>query len=66
MHANGNWRDVIADAGVAAGAAFFGALIGVTLANALPEGLWAAGLAAGVAFFGSLGVARRPRPPPEA
>ncbi len=48
-------RHKLIQAGVAAGSAFFGALMGIGLAGALPEGLWAAGIAAGVAFFASLG-----------
>lgn len=36
---------------VSAGSSFFGALVGLTLAEALPDGLWAAGVAAGIAFF---------------
>ncbi len=63
MHANGSWRDVLIDAAIAAGSAFFGVLIGVALVDAFPEGAWAAGLAAAVAFFASLGAARRPTPP---
>lgn len=51
------------DAAIAAGSAFFGVLVGIALADALPEGIWAAGLAAGVAFFASLGAARKPKPP---
>lgn len=43
------------EAVVAAGSAFFGALVGISFVGAFPEGLWAAGVAAGMAFFISLG-----------
>ncbi len=36
---------------VTAGSTFFGMLLGLTIADALPDGLWAAGIAAGVSFF---------------
>ncbi len=42
-------------AGIAAGSAFFGVMIGITVAGIFPDGLWAAGVAAGAAFFASLG-----------
>ncbi len=61
MHANGSWKDVLIDAGISAGSAFFGALVGLALVDAFPSGIWAAAIAGGVAFFGSLGVARRPK-----
>ncbi len=48
-------RHKLIQGGVAAGSAFFGALLGVALAGAFPEAVWAAGIAAGVAFFASLG-----------
>ncbi len=48
-------RHKLIEGGVAAGSAFFGALIGVALAGAFPEAIWAAVIAAGVAFFASIG-----------
>ncbi len=48
-------RHKLIEGGIAADSAFFGVLVGLTFANVLPEGLWAAGIAAGVAFFASLG-----------
>ncbi len=42
-------------AGIAAGSAFFGVLLGITVAGVFPDGLWAAGVAAGAAFFASIG-----------
>ncbi len=43
------------EGGIAAGSAFFGVLLGITVAGIFPDGLWAAGVAAGAAFFASLG-----------
>lgn len=48
-------RHKLIEASIAAGSAFFGVLLGITVAGILPEGLWAAGVAAGAAFFASLG-----------
>ncbi len=48
-------RHKLIEAGVAAGSAFFGVLLGIIVAGVFPEGLWAAGVAAGAAFFVSLG-----------
>lgn len=45
----------IIEGGIAAGSAFFGVLLGITVAGIFPEGLWAAGVASGAAFFASLG-----------
>lgn len=58
MHANNSQRDVVIDAAISAGGAFFGALVGIALVAGL-ESIWAAGIAAGVAFFGSLAAARK-------
>lgn len=43
------------EGGIAAGSAFFGVLLGITVAGIFPDGIWAAGVAAGAAFFASLG-----------
>lgn len=58
MHSNNSTKDVLVDAGIAAGGAFFGALVGIALVAGI-EGIWAAGIAAGVAFFGSLAAAMK-------
>ncbi len=47
-------RHKLIEGGIAAGSAFFGALVGIALAG-VPEAVWAAGIAAGVAFFASIG-----------
>ncbi len=49
-------RHKLIEGGIAAGTAFMGALVGVALAGAFPEALWAAAIAAGVAFFASIGA----------
>jgi hypothetical protein len=64
-HANGSWRDVVIDAGIAAGSAFFGTLTGISIAGIRVDPitfLLAGGIAAGGAFFGAL-VAGRKRGP---
>ncbi len=48
-------RHKLIEAGIATGSAFFGVLLGITVAGIFPEGLWAAGVAAGAAFFASIG-----------
>ncbi len=48
-------RHKLIEAGIAAGSAFFGVLVGISIAGLLPDGLYAAGIAAGVAFFASIG-----------
>lgn len=48
-------RHKLIEGGIAAGAAFFGVLLGITVAGIFPDGIWAAGVAAGAAFFASLG-----------
>ncbi len=48
-------RHKLIEAGIAAGSAFFGVLLGITVAGVFPDGLWAAGVAAGAAFFASIG-----------
>ena len=58
MHSNNSTKDVVVDAAIAAGGAFFGAMVGVLLVAGV-EALWAAGIAAGVAFFSSLAAARK-------
>lgn len=50
-----HFHDKLPQAAVAAGSAFFGALVGIAVAGLFPEGIWGAAVAAGVAFFASLG-----------
>lgn len=50
-----HFHDKLPQAAVAAGSAFFGALVGISVLGLFPEGIWAGAVAAGVAFFASLG-----------
>ncbi len=52
-----HFHDKLPQAAVAAGSAFFGALVGVGLivGGPVPGAVYAAAIAAGVAFFASLG-----------
>lgn len=59
MHANGSWKDVLVDAGIASGGAFFGALGGIAVAGVFPEAIWGAAVAGAIAFFGSLAASRK-------
>lgn len=64
MHANGSWKDVLIDAGIAAGGAFSGALGGIAVAGVFPEAIWGAAVAGAIAFFGSLAASRKRTTPP--
>ncbi len=49
-------RHKLIEGGIAAGTAFFGALVGIAFAGAFPEAIWAAAIAGALAFFISIGA----------